>query len=125
MTYPIECSKAHGHWTNPNTGSCYCGALKFAAGGDISLQRSKERTEEELQDLLFKCPLELNAIYQHYKGAKYEVLMLVLRESDCERLVIYRPFLSFTPIVWARPLSEWLEEVEHEGKKVPRYRKVD
>lgn len=63
--------------------------------------------------------------YKHFKGHEYEVVTLA---RDCDSLsdvVVYRglyvdPRFGNYP-VWVRPLDNFLETVEHEGKRVPRF----
>lgn len=59
-------------------------------------------------------------IYQHYKGAEYEFLQIAESENDKEALVIYRALKDNR--LWARPLSQWVEELEYKGKKVNRFK---
>lgn len=64
-------------------------------------------------------------IYQHYKGEKYRVIGVAKHSESLEDLVIYEAlYENETSKLWARPLSMFLEEVEVEGKKVPRFKPV-
>ena len=58
--------------------------------------------------------------YQHYKGGKYEVIGIAKYSETNEELVIYCDIKDDQKI-WARPLAMFLEEVEIEGKKMPRF----
>lgn len=58
--------------------------------------------------------------YRHYKGKEYEVIGVGRHSETLEELVIYRPLYGDFDL-WVRPLKMFLEEVEVEGKKVPRY----
>lgn len=60
-------------------------------------------------------------IYQHFKGAHYEVLELARHSETEEWLVIYRPLYGERGI-WARPLSMFTESVERDGEVKPRFR---
>ena len=62
-------------------------------------------------------------IYQHFKGAHYEVLELARHSETEEWLVIYRPLYGERGI-WARPLSMFTESVERDGEVKPRFRYV-
>ena len=63
---------------------------------------------------------EIGALYDHYKGGRYEVMSLAKHTESDETLVIYRS-LHFGS-VHARPLSMWFELVKLEdGKEVPRF----
>ncbi len=59
--------------------------------------------------------------YRHSKsGKEYEVLGIGLHSETQEQLVIYRALYGEGQL-WVRPLSMFLETVEVEGKKVPRF----
>jgi len=61
-------------------------------------------------------------IYKHYKGKEYEVMGIAKYESTLEDLVLYKPLYEQTFCdYWVRPISNFLEEVEWEGKKMPRF----
>lgn len=59
-------------------------------------------------------------IYRHFKGANYEVLRLARHSETEEWLVIYRQLYG-DGACWARPLQAFVEEVEVDGEKVPRF----
>lgn len=60
--------------------------------------------------------------YRHYKGNVYEVLDIGIHTETEERMVVYRPVTGGE--TWIRPLAMFLEEVEWEGKIVPRFQMV-
>lgn len=62
--------------------------------------------------------------YQHYKGGKYEVIGVAKHSETGEELVIYRAQHGEKQI-WARPLAMFLEKVEIDGKKMPRFKYSD
>ena len=58
--------------------------------------------------------------YQHYKGGQYEIICMCNHTDTNEPLVVYRS-LSFGS-QYARPLSEWYDEVYiDETKKFKSY----
>lgn len=59
--------------------------------------------------------------YRHSKsGKEYEVLGIGFHSETQEQLVIYRALYGEGQF-WVRPLNMFLEIVEVEGKKVPRF----
>jgi len=66
----------------------------------------------------------VGARYVHYKQLTYQVLALALREEDCEPCVVYRAEYG-EQVTWTRLLSSWLAEVEVDGKRVPRFQKIE
>lgn len=59
-------------------------------------------------------------IYKHYKGNMYEVIGMAKHSETLEELVIYRAMYGENEL-WARPIKEFFEEVEVDGRKVPRF----
>lgn len=59
--------------------------------------------------------------YVHFKGGEYEVLHEARHSETEEELVVYRALYGEHG-VWVRPKAMWLEEVEHDGERVPRFR---
>ncbi|MDD4995534.1 MAG: DUF1653 domain-containing protein [Patescibacteria group bacterium] len=62
--------------------------------------------------------------YRHYKGKEYEVIGVAKHSETLEELVVYRAFYGEGQI-WVRPLKMFLEEVEVDGKKIPRFSPVE
>jgi hypothetical protein len=58
--------------------------------------------------------------YRHYKGKYYEVICIAKHSETEEELVVYRALYGDGQI-WVRPLRMFLEEVEVNGKKTPRF----
>ena len=58
--------------------------------------------------------------YRHFKGGEYEVLGVARHSETQEPLVVYRPLYNDTGL-WVRPVTMFLETVEHEGRVVPRF----
>jgi molecular chaperone GrpE len=64
-------------------------------------------------------------IYKHNKrNRNYRVIALAKNTETDEELVIYQA-ISGSDNVWARPKSMFLEEVEIEGKKMPRFQFIE
>ncbi|HEY4505364.1 MAG TPA: DUF1653 domain-containing protein [Candidatus Paceibacterota bacterium] len=82
---------------------------------------------KELQKLLDEAgqKIEVGATYYHYKhpiDQPYTVLNLAILEATEEPAVIYKAQYE-GEITFIRPISEWLDMVEWEGKQVPRFQK--
>lgn len=58
--------------------------------------------------------------YRHFKGGEYEVLGVARHSEGLEDMVVYRPLYNDKGL-WVRPLSMFLETVEHEGRIQPRF----
>lgn len=67
-------------------------------------------------------------IYEHYKGSHYEVIGLARHSETKEELVVYRALADSVEFpagtLWVRPKKMFMEDVEINGKKVPRFRLV-
>lgn len=59
--------------------------------------------------------------YRHFKGAEYEVIETARCSETMEVYVVYRALYGERSL-WVRPLSMFLEEVDREGVKQPRFR---
>jgi hypothetical protein len=65
----------------------------------------------------------VGARYMHYKQRSYKVIALALREEDNEPCVVYQAEYD-DGVVWTRPVSSWIEEVEVDGKRVKRFAEI-
>ncbi|MFA5047756.1 MAG: DUF1653 domain-containing protein [Patescibacteria group bacterium] len=63
--------------------------------------------------------LKLGA-YEHFKGMLVEVLGVAYDSETLEERVVYKELKDND--LWVRPLSMFLEEVEINGQKVPRFK---
>jgi len=68
-------------------------------------------------------PLE-PGVYEHYKGNRYEVLMVARHSETEEEFVVYRQLYGDGGM-WVRPLAMFLDSVEVGGRVVPRFRRMD
>ena len=73
--------------------------------------------------------IPIGAIFQHYKGKKYRVLMVGRHTEDLQPHVIYQGLYDCESFgkypIWIRPLEMFLETVEMEGKKIPRFTLIE
>ena len=58
--------------------------------------------------------------YEHYKKKMYDALGVALHSETLEELVVYKALYG-EELLWVRPLELFLEEVEVDGKKRPRF----
>jgi len=58
--------------------------------------------------------------YKHYKGKEYEVIGVAKHSETLEEVVAYRALYGSHDL-WVRPLKMFLEDVEVNGRKVPRF----
>ena len=64
--------------------------------------------------------------YKHYKGKYYQVIGFARHSETLEELVIYKAlYQTEGGNLWVRPVIMFIEEVEIEGKKIPRFEYVD
>ena len=59
-------------------------------------------------------------IYRHYKNKEYRVIGEARHSETEESLVVYQ-CLYGDESMWIRPREMFLELVEHEGQKIPRF----
>lgn len=59
--------------------------------------------------------------YEHYKGDHYEVLGVARHSETREYLVVYRALYGEYGL-WVRPYEMFIENVEKNGKTVPRFK---
>ena len=58
--------------------------------------------------------------YKHYKGGEYEVVGMAKHSETQEEMVVYKSLKDGQ--VWARPFENFIEEVDVEGEKFPRFK---
>jgi len=57
--------------------------------------------------------------YRHYKGGIYEFVCEAKLEADPDvTMIVYK---SADGSIWTRPITVFFEQVELEGKSVPRF----
>lgn len=67
--------------------------------------------------------------YQHFKGDFYEVIGVAFHSETLEELVVYRGMYNSEKfgdkLLFVRPLKMFMEKVEIDGKKVPRFKFIE
>ena len=61
--------------------------------------------------------------YRHYKGKEYHVIGCAQHSETEEILVVYQALYGDYGL-WVRPLDMFVQEVETEGRRVPRFQLV-
>lgn len=64
----------------------------------------------------------MNEEYIHYKGGKYKVITIAVHTESGEKLVIYQDEEKNS---YARPYKMFYDLVEINGKKIPRFKKIN
>ncbi len=64
--------------------------------------------------------IKIGGIYRHYKNKEYKVLALATHTETLEKMVVYQALYG-EEAVWVRPLAMFMEMVEIDGKKIPRF----
>ena len=62
-------------------------------------------------------------IYKHYKGNEYEVIGVAKHSETLEEMVVYRALCGEHGL-WVRPLKMFIEDVEVNDQKMPRFKLV-
>lgn len=68
-------------------------------------------------------------IYEHYKGKSYQVIGTCHHSETLEELVVYQALYHSDEFgdnaLWVRPLRMFEEEIEVNGQKVQRFKKIE
>lgn len=63
--------------------------------------------------------------YKHYKGKIYEVIAVAKHSETLQDMVVYEAQYEHPEfgehVLWTRPADEFTEQVEVDGKKIPRF----
>lgn len=62
-------------------------------------------------------------LYRHYKGNLYQVLDTVRHSETLEPMTLYRALYGEHGL-WVRPAAMFLEEIDFQGVRQPRFAKV-
>lgn len=58
--------------------------------------------------------------YRHYKGNEYQVIGIAKHSETLEEMVVYRALYGEGQL-WVRPAAMFAENVDIDGKAVPRF----
>lgn len=58
--------------------------------------------------------------YRHYKGNDYRVIGLCRHSETLEPLVVYQALYGERGL-WVRPAAMFIETIEHQGRRQPRF----
>jgi cyclomaltodextrinase len=61
--------------------------------------------------------------YRHFKGNEYEVIGVARDSETLEDVVVYRALYGVHGL-WVRPFTMFMEDVERDGKRIPRFQFV-
>ena len=80
-----------------------------------------------MADTMVPEPRFAKGTYRHYTGKLYEAIDLVCHSETLEWYVLYKPLYDHAgmPDLWVRPYGMFVEEVEINGKRVPRFAYID
>ncbi|MGE3610081.1 MAG: DUF1653 domain-containing protein [Bacteriovoracaceae bacterium] len=69
--------------------------------------------------------IKIGGLYQHYKGKNYIVKSIAKNSESLEWMVVYECVYDHPESqIWVRPLKMFLEEVDDQGRRVPRFRYI-
>lgn len=89
---------------------------------DFVMLEHMEKSEAELAEVLAAAANSVvtGGRYQHYKGGMYTVLYVALDEPTLAPCVIYKAQYG-EGLTFIRTLTDWLTDVEYQGKRTPRF----
>jgi len=59
-------------------------------------------------------------VYRHFKGKEYEVIEIAIHSETLEEYVVYKALYGERKL-WVRPLKMFLENIERDDYKGPRF----
>lgn len=86
-----------------------------------------ETLSQDEQEQMAQVPQ--GAIFRHYKGKEYKILHIARSSEDTALTVVYQSLYQCATfgdqVIWTRPLKEFLETIEIEGKSLPRFALIE
>lgn len=77
----------------------------------------KNDVQSKLQSIRSSIPD--GSKWQHYKGGRYEVVTVCVKEDSLEPMVVYRSLKYGS--TWARTIENWNDSVDVDGVSTPRF----
>ena len=62
--------------------------------------------------------------YRHFKGGEYELIAIASHSETLEPMAVYRALYGKQDL-WVRPAYMWLETVDKDGYRGPRFIPVE
>ena len=85
--------------------------------------RLDKEADIDFKDGTCKHKHGMNKTYKHYKGKEYRVIGVAKNSESLEELVVYETLYNNPKSkLWVRPKEMFCQEVEVDGKKVPRFK---
>ena len=67
-------------------------------------------------------PPKKGEVYKHYKGDSYEIIGMAIHSNEDVWMVVYKPLYENADAeLFTRPLTDWRNIVEWDGKEVERF----
>jgi len=67
--------------------------------------------------------------WKHFKGSEVEIVALALDSETLEEIVVYKHLEAAKDMpagqIWVRSKKMFLEEIEREGKRIPRFELIE
>ena len=65
----------------------------------------------------------MNKYYRHFKGGVYRFIGIAKHSETLEEIVVYQS-VSEAGQIWVRPKAMFFEEIERDGKRMPRFQEL-
>ena len=63
-------------------------------------------------------------LYEHFKGGLYQVISVARHSENEQLMVVYRALYGELGL-WVRPISMFSEQVQHNGERRPRFKRLE
>lgn len=91
----------------------------------INKAAEKENTADNGENQISETQKEINlGKYRHFKGKEYAVIAFATHSETLEKMVVYKELYGNGEL-WVRPEKMFAENIEIDGKIVPRFEYID